>query len=216
MSYTTPPDPIGANVSFTNAPSLVGQFPELNTADMTVANNLRVAGHTNGYPLLRTVVGWTSKDFSTAAADAVTHLMVSPNLSEPTSTANGGTAALAVSQGAVVIPDKAVLESVQVVAEVTLAGDATALDVGTSDFDTAPGSFNLFTAAPVASVNGGAMAQGCNGATCLGGTGTAGLDNQQFVVVVPKGGKNSAGRLKFAITYWIAPSNSEDLVASNA
>ena len=209
MSYTTPPDPIGANVSFTNAPSLVGQFPELNTADMTVANNLRVAGHTNGYPLLRTVVGWTSKDFSTAAADAVTHLMVSPNLSEPT------TAALAVSQGAVVIPDKAVLESVQVVAEVPLAG-ANNLDVGTSTFNTAPGSFNLFTAAPVASVNGGAMAQGCNGATCLGGTGTAGLDNQQFVVVVPKAGTNTAGRLKFAITYWIAPSNSKDLVASNA
>lgn len=215
MSYTTPPDPIGANVSFTNAPSLVGQFPELNTADMTVANNLRVAGHTNGYPLLRTVVGWTSKDFSTAAADAVTHLMISPNLSEPTSTANGGTAALAVSQGAVVIPAKAVLESVQVVAEVPLAG-ATTLDVGTSNFDTAPGSFNLFDDVPVASVNGGAMAQGCNGATCLGGTGTAGLDNEQFVIVVPKAATNTAGRLKFAITYWIAPSNSKDLVASNA
>lgn len=209
MSYTTPPDPIGANVSFTNAPSLVGQFPELNTADMTVANNLRVAGHTNGYPLLRTVVGWTSKDFSTAAADAVTHLMVSPNLSEPT------TAALAVSQGAVVIPDKAVLESVQVVAEVPLAG-ANTLDVGTSNFNTAPGSFNLLVGAPVASVNGGAMAQGCNGGTCLGGTGTAGLDNEQFVIVVPKAGTNTAGRLKFAITYWIAPSSSKDLVASNA
>lgn len=209
MSYTTPPDPIGANVSFTNAPSLVGQFPELNTADMTVANNLRVAGHTNGYPLLRTVVGWTSKDFSTAAADVVTHLMISPNLSEPT------TAALAVSQGAVVIPAKAVLESVQVVAEVPLAG-ATTLDVGTSAFDTAPGSFNLFDGVTNADVNGGAMAQGCNGATCLGGTGTAGLANEQFVIVVPKDVTNTAGRLKFAITYWIAPSNSKDLVASNA
>lgn len=209
MSYTTPPDPIGANVSFTNAPSLVGQFPELNTADMTVANNLRVAGHTNGYPLLRTVVGWTSKDFSTAQANADTHLMISPNLSEPTSVA------LAVSQGAVVIPAKAVLESVQVVAEVPLAG-ATTLDVGTAAFDTAPTTPNLFADVPNADVNGGAMAQGCNGPTCLGGTGTAGLSNEQFVIVVPKNVDNTAGRLKFAITYWIAPSDSKDLVASNA
>lgn len=209
MSYTTPPDPIGANVSFTNAPSLVGQFPELNTADMTVANNLRVAGHTNGYPLLRTVVGWTSKDFSSAAADAATHLMISPNLSEPT------TLALAVSQGAVTIPAKAVLESVQVVPEVTLVG-ATTVDVGTNNFSTATGSTNLFNGVTNTNVNSGAIAQGCNGVTCLGGTGTAGLSNEQFVIVVPKGANNTAGRLKFAITYWITPSNSKDLVASNA
>ena len=208
MSYTTPPDPIGANVSFTSAPSLVVQFPELNTAQMTVANDLRVAGHTNGYPLLRTVLGWTSKDFSTAAANAATHLMISPNLSEPT------TAALAASQGAVTIPAKAVLESVQVVPEVTLAG-ATALDVGTSNFNTV-GSTNLFDGVTNANVNSGAMAQGCNGGTCLGGTGTTGLSTEQFVIVQPVGATNTGGRLKFAITYWIAPSDITDLVASNA
>lgn len=208
MSYTTPPDPIGANVSFTSAPSLVVQFPELNTAQMTVANDLRVAGHTNGYPLLRTVVGWTSKDFSTAAADTATHLMISPNLSEPT------TAALAASQGAVTIPAKAVLESVQVVPEVTLAG-ATSLDVGTNNFNTV-GSTNLFDGVSNTDVNSGAMAQGCNGGTCLGGTGTKGLSTEQFVIVKPVGVQNTAGRLKFAVTYWIAPSDSTDLVASNA
>lgn len=209
MSYIAPPNPIGTNVSFTNVPSSLDmQFSELNTADMTVANNLHVAGHINGYPHLRTVVGWTSTDFSTAAKDAATHLMISPNLSEPTS------ADLAGSQGAVIIPAKAVLHSVQVVSEVTFVGAIT-LKVGTNDFKTT-GSSDLFNNVTNTNVNGGAMAQGCGSSTCIGGTGTVGLASQKFVIVQPTGAHNTAGRLKFAITYWIAPSDSTDLVASNA
>lgn len=204
MSYTTPPDPIGANPSFTVAPSFVSQAPQLNGADVNVAHNLTVNGHYNGLPRLKTVVGYTSNKFSTAAVGTPgrSHLMIAPGLDEPTSEL------LAVSQGAIFIPAGAVLEAVQTVASTTVVG-GTDFDIGVGAFGAS--STNLFNAVNLASVNSGAMALGCNGATCLSGAGTAATAGGGYGVVDVNTTPNTAGALKVVINYWEVPSQLEQL-----
>lgn len=211
MSYNTPPDPRGVNASFSNVPALVSQFSELNSSTNNVAAELNVAGHINGLPRLKTVVGWTSKDFSTAAAGTITHLMTSPNLPEPT------TAALAGRQGTVILPQGAVLHAVQVVANVTLLG-ATTVDVGTVDNTTLGITNNgsLLQGTTLTKINAGVMALGASDANNINGDGTSGATVPQFVVITPRTTGNTSGRLKIAVTYWDCPTLSEDLVGNTA
>lgn len=211
MSYTVPPDPLGVNISFTSVPALVSQFSELNSAANNVAAELNVAGHINGLPRLKTVVGWTSKDFSTAGVNAFTHLMNSPKLPEPTSVALAG------SQGTVILPAGAVLHAVQVVAEVALQGAATDLfDIGTVDNTTlaGPNNGNLLKGTTQAKINAGVMALGDSGTNSLSSPGTSGPTVPQFVLVSPKTTGNTGGRLKIAVTYWDCPTLAEDLVGN--
>lgn len=206
MSYTVPPDPLGVNVSFSSVPALVSQFSELNSANINVAAELNVAGHINGLPRLRTVVGWTSTNFSTAEAEEITHLMNSPNLPEPTKEVLAG------SQGTVILPAGAVLHAVQVVAEVALQG-ATAVDIGTVDNTTlgGPDTWNLLTGTPLETINAGVMALGDSGPNSISGAGTSGATVPQFVIISPRA-RNTGGRLKIAVTYWECPTLTEDLI----
>ena len=151
MSYTAPPDPIGANPSWTVAPSFVKQAPELNAGDVVVAHNLSVLGHYNGLARLRTVIGYTSNRFRTQTASQVSHLMREPNLPEPTS------ALLAEKQGAILLPPKAVIEAVQVLASQTVTADNAGItyDIGHNNYGVS--SPNLLNDVPITSLNAGVL-----------------------------------------------------------
>lgn len=205
MSYTAPPDPIGANPSWSVAPSFVKQAPELNAGDVVVAHNLSVLGHYNGLARLRTVVGYTSNKFRTQQATEVSHLMREPNLPEPTSPL------LAPSQGAIVLPPKAVLEAIQVLASQTVtASGASDYDIGNQAFGVT--SDTLLDAVPLASVNAGVLAKGCSGPTCIAGAGSVGIPaNEGFLTVTANTYNNTAGALKVAVSYWVVPDNLNEI-----
>lgn len=205
MSYTAPPDPIGANPSWSVAPSFVKQAPELNAGDVVVAHNLSVLGHYNGLARLRTVVGYTSNKFRTQQATEVSHLMREANLPEPTS------ALLAPSQGAIVLPPKSVLEAIQVLASETVtATGAIDYDIGNQAFGVT--SDTLLDAVPLASVNAGVLAKGCDGPTCLSSAGSVGTAaNQGFLTVTANTYNNTAGALKVAVSYWVVPDNLNEI-----
>jgi len=209
MSYTAPPDPIGANPSWTVAPSFVKQAPELNAGDVVVGHNLSVLGHYNGLARLRTVIGYTSNKFRTQAAGAAlgnpSHLMREPNLPEPTS------ALLAEKQGAILLPPRAVMEAIQVLASETVTGNpASSYDIGHNNYGLS--SPNLLDNVPITSVNVGVLAQGCNGVTCLGGIGTTGTTaDNGFLTVTVNGYDNTAGALKVAVSYWVVPDNLNEI-----
>jgi len=208
MSYTAPPDPIGANPSWTVAPSFVKQAPELNAGDVVVAHNLSVLGHYNGLARLRTVIGYTSNKFRTQTASQVSHLMREPNLPEPTS------ALLAEKQGAILLPPKAVMEAIQVLASETVTGNPlSTYDIGHAAYGAT--SANLLDDVPITSVNAGVLAQGCSGVTCLGGEGSVGTTGTTagngFLTVTANGHNNTAGALKVAVSYWVAPDNLNEI-----
>jgi hypothetical protein len=201
MSYSSPPDPIGANPTFTVAPALVNQFPQLNSADLTVSHNLTVDGHFNSLPRLKSVLGFTSKKFSTAAAGAGgrSHLMTAANLDEPVDEATANSSGLAVK-----IPVGAVLHSVQVLADTTVVG-GTSYDIGVGAYST--NSTNLLDTVLLASVNSGVMALGNSGAPAgLGTAGSASTLGGGFVNVEVNTTANTAGSLKMVINYYEAPS----------
>jgi hypothetical protein len=205
MSYTAPPDPIGANPSWTVAPSFVKQAPELNAGDVVVGHNLSVLGHYNGLARLRTVIGYTSNKFRTQASTTVSHLMREPNLPEPTSPL------LAEKQGAILLPPRAVMEAIQVLASETVtATGAITYDIGHNNYGLS--SPNLLDNVPITSVNVGVLAQGCNGVTCLGGVGTTGTTaSNGFLTVTANGYDNTAGALKVAVSYWVVPDNLNEI-----
>ena len=208
MSYTAPPDPIGANPSWTVAPSFVKQAPELNAGDVVVGHNLSVLGHYNGLARLRTVIGYTSNKFRTQTNGTVSHLMREPNLPEPTSPL------LAEKQGAILLPPKAVMEAIQVLANETVtATGAIDYDIGNAAFNTT--SDTLLDAVPLTSVNAGVLAKGCSGVTCLAGEGsvgtTGGTAGDGFLTVTANTYDNTAGNLKVAVSYWIVPDNLNEI-----
>lgn len=210
MSYTAPPDPIGANPSWTVAPSFVKQAPELNAGDVVVAHNLSVLGHYNGLARLRTVIGYTSNKFRTQVAGAAlgepSHLMREPNLPEPTS------ALLAPSQGAIVLPPKAVLEAIQVLAsEAVTATGAVNYDIGNAAFGTT--SDSLLDGVSLTSVNAGVLAKNDAGSV-LSSTGTVGIvggTTDGFLTVTANTYNNITGALKVAVSYWIVPDNLNEI-----
>jgi hypothetical protein len=203
MSYSSPPGAIGANPTFTVAPSLVSQFPQLNSADVSVSHNLTVDGHINSLPRLKSVLGFTSTKFSTAAVGAGgrSHLMTAANLAEPADEATANSSGLAVK-----IPAGSVLHSVQVLADTTVvSGGAATYDIGVGTYST--NSTNLLNTVLLASVNSGVMALGCAGApACLGTAGSASTLGGGFVNVEVATAANTAGSLKMVINYYEAPS----------
>lgn len=208
MSYTAPPEPIGANPSWSVAPSFVKQAPELNAGDVVVAHNLSVFGHYNGLARLRTVIGYTSNKFRTQTSTTVSHLMREPNLPEPTS------ALLAEKQGAILLPPKAVMEAIQVLASETVtATGAIDYDIGNAAFDTT--SDTLLDAVPLGSVNSGVLAKGYSGVPALSSAGsvgtTGGTSGDGFLTVTANTYNNTAGSLKVAVSYWVVPDNVNEI-----
>ena len=208
MSYTAPPDPIGANPSWTVAPSFVKQAPELNAGDVVVAHNLSVLGHYNGLARLRTVIGYTSNKFRNQTYTTRSHLMREPNLPEPTS------ALLAEKQGAILLPPKAVMEAIQVLASETVtATGANDYDIGNAPFDTT--SDTLLNAVPLESVNSGVLAKGNSGVPSLSTAGsvgtTGGTSGNGFLTVTANTYDNTAGSLKVAVSYWVVPDNVNEI-----
>ena len=208
MSYTAPPEPIGANPSWSVAPSFVKQAPELNAGDVVVAHNLSVLGHYNGLARLRTVIGYTSNKFRNQTYTTRSHLMREPNLPEPTS------ALLAEKQGAILLPPKAVMEAIQVLASETVtATGANDYDIGNAPFDTT--SDTLLNAVPLESVNSGVLAKGNSGVPSLSTAGsvgtTGGTSGNGFLTVTANTYDNTAGSLKVAVSYWVVPDNVNEI-----
>jgi hypothetical protein len=131
--------------------------------------------------------------------------MREPNLPEPTS------ALLAEKQGAILLPPRAVMEAIQVLASETVTGNAlSTYDIGHNNFGVT--SNNLLDDVPITSVNVGVLAQGCNGVTCLGGIGTTGTTaSNGFLTVTVNGYDNTAGALKVAVSYWVVPDNLNEI-----
>lgn len=208
MSYIAPPEPIGANPSWSVAPSFVKQAPELNAGDVVVAHNLSVLGHYNGLARLRTVIGYTSNKFRNQTYTTRSHLMREPNLPEPTS------ALLAEKQGAILLPPKAVMEAIQVLASETVtATGANDYDIGNAPFDTT--SDTLLNAVPLESVNSGVLAKGNSGVPSLSTAGsvgtTGGTSGDGFLTVTANTYDNTAGSLKVAVSYWVVPDNVNEI-----
>jgi hypothetical protein len=208
MSYIAPPEPIGANPSWSVAPSFVKQAPELNAGDVVVAHNLSVLGHYNGLARLRTVIGYTSNKFRTQTSTTVSHLMREPNLPEPTS------ALLAEKQGAILLPPKAVMEAIQVLASETVtATGAIDYDIGNAAFNTT--SDTLLGSVPLESVNSGVLAKGNSSVPALSSTGsvgtTGGTSGDGFLTVTANTYDNTAGSLKVAVSYWVVPDNVNEI-----